>query len=135
MQSATRTDPTSVLTLIDSGPDSTLTALSNTINNAFLAPMNSFSPLHPEAPGDVQHTNPPTATKLWVLKKLTSLNPAKALGPDSIPAWLLKENADLLAQVVTDLVSLTVHTRRRDYPSTGRKQILPLFPSRPLCMT
>ena len=117
MQSATRTDPTSVLTHIDSGPDSTLTALSNTINNAFLAP------------------NPPTATKLWVLKKLTSLNPAKALGPDSIPAWLLKENADLLAQVVTDLVSLTVHTRRRDYPSTGRKQILPLFPSRPLCMT
>ena len=135
MQSATRTDPTSFLKHIDSGSDSSLTALANTINNAFLARMNSFSPLHPGASGDVKHTNPPTVTKFWVLKKLTSLNPAKALGPDSIPGWLLKENADLLAQVVTGLISLTVRTRRLDYPSPGRKPILPLFPSRPLCMT
>ena len=46
MQSATRADPTSVLKHIDSGPDSSLTALANTINNAFLTPMNSFSPQH-----------------------------------------------------------------------------------------
>ena len=55
MQSATRTDPTSVLKLFDSGPDSSLKALANTIKNVFLAPVNSFSPLHPEASGDVQH--------------------------------------------------------------------------------
>ena len=42
MQSATRTDPTSVLKHIDSGPDSSRTALANVINNAFLAPMNFF---------------------------------------------------------------------------------------------
>ena len=60
MQSATRTDPTSVLKRFDSGPDSSLKAIANTINNAFLALMNSFSPLHPEASGDLQHTNPPT---------------------------------------------------------------------------
>ena len=53
MQSAMRTDPTSVLKRLDSGPDSSLKALANTINNAFLAPLNSFSPLHPEASGDV----------------------------------------------------------------------------------
>ena len=47
MQSATRTDPTSVLRHIDSGPDSSRTALANVINNAFLAPMNSFTPLDP----------------------------------------------------------------------------------------
>ena len=91
MQSATRTDPTSVLKLFDSVPDSSLKALANTINNAFLAPMNSFSPLHPEASGDVQHTNPPTVTEFSVLKKLTRLNPAKASGPDGIPTCLLKE--------------------------------------------
>ena len=62
MQSAKRTDSTSVLKLFDSGSDSSLTALANTINNAFLAPMNSFSALHPEASGDVQHTNLPTVT-------------------------------------------------------------------------
>ncbi|PFX27740.1 hypothetical protein AWC38_SpisGene7561 [Stylophora pistillata] len=40
--------------------------------------------------------------KLSVLKKLIALNPAKASGPDGVPARLLKENADLLAPVVTD---------------------------------
>ena len=130
MQSATRTDLTSVLKLFDSGPDSSLKALANTINNAFLALMNSFSPLHPEALGDVQHTNPPTVTEFRVLKKLTRLNPAKALGPDGIPTCLLKENADILPKWL--LISLTVHTRRLDYPSPRRKPLLPLLPSRPL---
>ena len=67
--------------------------------------MNSFSPLHPEASGDVQHTNPPTVTEFRVLKKLTRLNPAKASRPDAIPACLLKGNADLLAQVVSDVLN------------------------------
>ena len=89
MQLATRTDPTSILEHTDSGPDSSLTALANTINNAFLAaPMNSFSPLHAEPSGDVQHTNPPTVTEFCVLKKLTTLNQAKASEPDGLPAWI-----------------------------------------------
>ena len=62
MPSATRTDPTLILKHVDSGPDSSLTTLANTINNEFLAPMNSFSPLHPEASDDVHHTNPSTVT-------------------------------------------------------------------------
>ena len=64
MPSATRTDPTLILKHIDSGPDSSLTTLANTINNELLAPMNSLSPLHPEASDDVHHTNPPTVTLL-----------------------------------------------------------------------
>ena len=40
IQSTTCTDPTSVLKRLDSGPDSSLKALANTINNAFLAPLN-----------------------------------------------------------------------------------------------
>ena len=133
MQSATRTEPTSVLKLFYSGPDSSLKALANTINNAFLAPMRSFSPLHSEASDGVQHTNPPTVTEFRVLKKLTRLNPAKASGPDGIPACLLKENADILPKWL--VISLTVQTGRLDYPSPGRKPILPLFPSRPLRTT
>ena len=133
MQSATRTDPTSVLKRFDSGPDSSLKALANTINNAFLAPMNSFSPLHPEASGDVQHTNPSIVTEFRVLKKLTCLNPGKASGPDGIPACLLKENADILPKWL--VISLTVQTGRLDYPSPGRKPILPLFPSKLLRTT
>ena len=80
MQSATRTDPTSVLKRLDSGPDSSLKALANTINNAFFAPMNSFSPLHPEASGDVQHTNLPRVTEFRVLKKLSFLIRLKLQG-------------------------------------------------------
>ena len=133
IKSATRTDPISVLKRLDSGPDSSLKALANTVNNAFLAPMNSFSPLHPGASDDLQHTNPPTVTEFRVLKKLTRLNPAKASGPDGIPTCLLKEGADILPKWL--LISLTVHTRRLDYPSPGRKPILPLFPSIPLQTT
>ena len=40
-------------------------------------------------------------SELSVLKKLCSVNPAKAQGPDSIPGWLLKENADLLTPTPT----------------------------------
>ena len=40
-----------------------------------------------------------------VRKKLSALNLAKASGLDMIPCWLLKENADLLAPVVTDVIN------------------------------
>ena len=112
MQSATRSDPTSVLKHINSGPDSSLTALANTINHAFLAPMNSFSPLYPDVSVDVQNTNLPTVTEFCVFKKLTALNPAKASGPDGIPGWLLKENADLLAPAITEILNCSYSEAR-----------------------
>ena len=105
MQSATRTDPTSFLKYIDTGPNSSRTALANVISNAFLAPMNSFTPLDSGVSFPVQYTDTPTVTDFCVLKKLLALNPAKASGPDGVPAWLLKENADLLAPVVTYILN------------------------------
>ena len=105
MQSATRTDPTSVLKHIDSGPDSSRTTLTNVINNAFLAPMNSFTPLDRGISVAAQYTDTPTVAEFCVLKKLIALNPVKASGPDGVLAWLLKENADLLAPVVTDILN------------------------------
>ena len=47
----------------------------------------------------------PTVAEFCVLKKVIALNPAKASGPDGVPAWLLKENTDLLAPVVTDILN------------------------------
>ena len=82
MQSATRMDLTFVLKHIDSGPDSSRTTLANVINNAFLAPMSIFTLLDPG---------------ISVA--------AKASEPDGMLAWLLKENADLLAPVVTDILN------------------------------
>lgn len=105
MQSATRTEPTSFLKHIDLGPNSSLVDLANTINDTFLAPMNSFTPLSPSVPPDVPPVNLPSVTEYCVFKKLASLSPHKASGPDNVPAWLLKENADILAPVVTDILN------------------------------
>ena len=44
-------------------------------------------------------------TRDAVYKKLLKLNPKKAHGPDGIPSWLLKENADLLAGPVSDIIN------------------------------
>ena len=47
-----------------------------------------------------------------VLKKLTALNPAKPSWPGGIPAWLLKENADLLAPAVTEILNFSYSEAR-----------------------
>ena len=43
--------------------------------------------------------------KLKVFLSLFALNPTKAQGPDGIPGWALKENADILAGPVSDVVN------------------------------
>ena len=105
MQAATRTDTISVLRNIDQGLFPNPTALANTINKAFLAPMSIFTPLASRTSCDAYHSNQPPISETCVFRKITSLNPAKASGPDNIPAWLLKENADLLAPAVTDILN------------------------------
>ena len=105
MQAATRTDTISVLCKIDQGLFPNPTALSNTINKAFLAPMSIFTELAPCTSRDAYHPDQPPISETCVFRKIASLNPAKASGPDNIPAWLLKENADLVAPVVTDILN------------------------------
>jgi hypothetical protein len=46
-------------------------------------------------------------TEFSVFKLLASLNSNKASGPDHIPAWILKENADILASTVSDILNLS----------------------------
>jgi len=105
MTPANRSDPLATFKNIDCGDINSPTNLANAINDSFLSPMNSFSPLVTEELPQVDISTLPLATEFWVLKKLSSLNPAKASGPDSIPTWLLKENADLLAPVVTKIIN------------------------------
>jgi hypothetical protein len=40
-----------------------------------------------------------------VNKKLSTLNPTKATGPDGIRSWLLKDNADIFAAPVSNILN------------------------------
>ena len=83
--------------------------LANEINTAFLAPMSRYAPLSSEprqhSIQSAQSDTVITATSNAVFQKLLKLNPKKAHGPDGIPSWLLKENADLLAGPIADILN------------------------------
>ena len=82
--------------------------LANTINEAFLSFMSDFVLL----PNDFSHSTNLDSNeanfsviKHDVLVKLTKLNPTKANGPDGIPSWLFKENAELLSDPVKEILN------------------------------
>ena len=118
------------------GPSDDIT-LANIINKAFLSPMRSFTPL----PVDyvILPTNSATQQPALVVsnelayKKLMKLNRSKAHGPDGIPGWVLKENADLLAAPIADILNHLI-AKVVSYPH-GKKQLLCRFPSKDLCRT
>ena len=84
------------------------TSLANAINEAFLLPMHDYTPLQ-------YHDDPVFNASLpdeilvvstdSVFVKLSKLNSNKANGPDNLPAWVLKENADVLAEAVSDILN------------------------------
>jgi hypothetical protein len=70
--------------------------------------MKAFNPLLPHLRLDNEDDNFPSllpVTKFSAFKMLSTLNARKATGPDSIPAWVLKENADILASSVADIIN------------------------------
>jgi hypothetical protein len=70
--------------------------------------MKAFNPLLPHLRLDNEEDNFPSlfpVTEFSVLKMLSTLNARKATGPDGIPAWVLKENADILASSVADIIN------------------------------
>ena len=82
--------------------------LANLINDTFLSPMQVFTPLSAETfqlPQNYSTAQPFSVTAHSVYLQLESINHRKASGPDGIPAWLLKENADLLSDTVTDIIN------------------------------
>ena len=51
-------------------------------------------------------SSPPFVVSTYsVYEKLSSLKSTKAQGADGVPAWLLKENVDLLTEPVTDILN------------------------------
>ena len=89
--------------------------IANEINNSFLSPMRTFTPLTPDHYQDMVPNNPNnltlTVTNEDVFKKLSTLNSRKANGPDGISLWILKENADLLAFPVTEILYILLVSR------------------------
>ena len=69
--------------------------------------MKAFDPL-PSSPNNQSiERNRETfcVSEFSVFKKLASLNPTKASGPDGIPSWILKENSDILAFPVSEILN------------------------------
>ncbi|CAB4012357.1 Hypothetical predicted protein, partial [Paramuricea clavata] len=90
--------------------------LANEINNTFLSPMSIFAPLSLDLHRRCCTESVLTDTVLTVsadvaFEKLSKLNPKKAVGPDDIPPWLLKENADLLAGSEKSIQDINNHLR------------------------
>ena len=81
--------------------------LANIVNDAFILPMKIFSPLPHDfqLEQDIPSSAPFVLSIHSVFMKLSLLNPTKAQGPDGLPAWLLKENADLLAEPIAEIIS------------------------------
>ena len=71
--------------------------------------MAEFVPLAPEFFQNLvsNSQNEPTITITAgnVFEKLSKLNPRKAHGPDGIPTWVLKENADILQLPVKEILN------------------------------
>lgn len=63
--------------------------------------------------------------------KISSLNPRKASGPDGIPAWLLKENVDLLMDPVRDIFNCSFSEGRLP-PSWKAADIVPIPKKKPV---
>ncbi|CAB4001225.1 RNA-directed DNA polymerase from mobile element jockey, partial [Paramuricea clavata] len=81
--------------------------LANIVNDAFILPMKIFSPLPHDfqLEQDIPSSAPFVLSVHSVFMKLSLLNPTKAQGPDGLPVWLLKENADLLAEPIAEIIN------------------------------
>ena len=104
-------------------------------NSACLTPMQSFEPVthnpfDPPQINDESHAVN-TISEFSTFMKLSTLNPSKAQGPDGIPVWLLKENADLLTGPVSVILNSSFHESRL-LPSWKKADVVPVPKQRPV---
>ena len=117
------------------GPSDEIT-LAIIINKAFLSPIRSSILsllITSDFPLTAQLHNPAAlvVSNESVYKKLMKLNRSKAHGPDGIPGWLLKENADLLAAPIADILNSSYREGRLP-PSWKEADVLPVPKQRPV---
>ena len=129
----THDDITKSLKHIEDFSNASTQTIANAINTVFLAPMHNLEPLPYDALSKYELTDSPfSVTSDAVYLKLSSLNPTKAHGPDEIPTWLLKENADLLADPVRDILNCSYREGR--LPKQWKKaDIIPVPKKKPIC--
>ena len=109
ISSQVRVDPISLLRNLDCGSENNPTELedlANMMNKTFLEPTKDFDALLPETGDDIPIENIRSyhVSEMSVSKKLANLK-TKATGPDGIPAWLLKENSDILGTPISDILN------------------------------
>ena len=135
-QVSRREDTVAMLSNIEHNSDSSspsLDELANEISQAFLRPMSDFNPLLPsnrQADADGRSEGF-CVSEFSVFKKLTALSQSKAGGPDGIPNWILKENADILATTVADIINTSYNEGR--LPSSSKSaNIIPIAKAKPV---
>ena len=95
-----------------------LSDLANTINQTFLSPMERFQPLCSTTPLPITTCNSESMasalviTESQVFTKLVSIKSSKAPRPDSIPGWLLKENACALAEPISEILNSSYYENK-----------------------
>lgn len=75
---------------------------------------------------------PRLITEYSVLQKLRTLNPNKASGPDQIPSWLLKDNPDILAAPVADILNSSFQESRP--PKAWKRADITILPKQSLVL-
>ena len=108
--------------------------LANLINDTFHSPVQDFTPLSAESfqlSQDHSTEQPFVVSTHAVYLQLVSINPRKASGPDGIPAWLLKENADLLSDTISDIINSSFDERRLP-PSWKSADTVPIPKQKPI---
>ena len=103
------------------------------INDAFLSPIQDFTPLSEDFyPAEEAPTSPAfVVSSDAVYLKLAVLDSRKASGPDGVPSWLLKENADLLTPMITDILNSSFAECRLP-PSWKSADIVPIPKQKPI---
>ena len=108
--------------------------LANLINDTFLSPMQDFTPLSAESfqlLQDHSTEQPFVISTHAVYLQLLSINLRKASGPNGVPAWLLKENADLLSDTISDIINSSFAERRLP-PSWKSADTVPIPKQKPI---
>ena len=95
--------------------------------------MQDFTPLSEDSyPAEEAPASPAyVVSSDAVYFKLAALNSRKASGPDGVPRWLLKENADLLAPTITDILNSSFAECRLP-PSWKSADIVPIPKQKPI---
>ena len=108
--------------------------LANLINDTFLSPMQDFTPLSAESfqlLQDHSTEQPFVISTHAVYLQLLSISLRKAFGPNGVPAWLLKENADLLSDTISDIINSSFAERQLP-PSWKSADTVPITKQKPI---